>query len=350
MNEKVKRWAKWVGYPAFYLLSFIVFLSIVFPYDKLKERIVTSFNAQQKATGAQQELHIDQMGWYWFTGVRAKGIRMVSAPQEPGKPPAEIHIDEARIKVGLFAALVGKRDVNFHLEALGGTVDGEYQESKEERSVDVTLDGVHLDQIDALSQLIGLPVQGTIAGTVKLVMPEGKASKGSGTIDLEGTDVAIGDGKAKLKGALEMPKLVVGALTFTAEAKDGVLKITKFSAGGKDLELSGDGKVQMRELANESSLDVDLKFKINDAFRGKSEVTKNLFGAPGSPKGGDVELFVPEMKSAKRPDGFYAFHVRGLLGHLSFEPQPSYGGPGGVPRMGNPTMGNPTMGGMPRFP
>ncbi len=349
MTEQMKRWAKWVGYPTFYLLSFALFLSLVFPYDKLKERIVTSFNAQQKAAGAQQELHIDTMGWYWFTGVRAKGIRLVSAPQEPGKPPAEIHIDEARIKMGLFASLVGKRDVTFHLDALGGTIDGEYQESKDERDVDVTLDGVHLDQVDALSQAIGLPVQGTIAGTIKLQMPEGKASKGNGTIDLEGTDVAIGDGKAKLKGALEMPKLVVGALTFNAEAKDGVLKITKFSAGGKDLELNGEGKVQMRELANESSLDVNLKFKINDAFRGKSEITKNLFGAPGSPKGGDIELFVPEMKRAKRPDGFYSFQVRGLLGHLQFQPMPNFvepGGGGAAGAAGRP----PRMGATPRFP
>ena len=330
MKERLQKWAPRVGFPLFYVLSFILFLSLVFPYDKLRDRIVFAFNAQQKATGAQQELAIDEMGWYWFTGVRAKGIRLTSSPQEPGKPPTEIRVDDARIKLSLLGLMIGRKDVTFRLETLGGVVDGEFEEKGKDRQVDVTLDGVELTQVDALTQLLGLPVEGRISGTISIVLPEGKASKGTGTVNLEGTDVAIGDGKAKLKGALEMPKLAVGTFTFNAEAKEGVLKVTKLSAGGKDLELSGDGKVQMRELATESTLDINMKFKINDGFRGKSDITKSLFGAPGSPKGGDVELFVPEMKRAKRPDGFYAFHLRGLLGKPQFEPQGGATSPGGA--------------------
>ena len=76
---------------------------------------------------------------------------------------------------------------------------------------------------------------------------------------------------------------------YKRQAKEGVLKLTKLSAGGKDLELSGDGKVQMRDLASESTTDLSLKFKINDSYRSKSKLTEALFGAPGSTKGGDVD-------------------------------------------------------------
>ncbi len=329
-KDRLRKWAPRIGFPLFYLVSFLMFLTIVFPYDALRVRIVTTFNAQQRAAGAQQQLAIDEMGWWWFTGVRAKGIRLTSAAAEPGKPPTEIRIDDAKVRISLLGLLIGRKDVTFKLEMLGGVVDGEYEERGKDRYVDVNLDGVELKQLDVLTQTIGLPVEGRISGNIDLVMPEGKASKGNGTVNLEATDVAIGDGKAKLRGALEMPKLKVGTLTFTAEAKEGVLKITKFGAGGSDLELNGDGKVQMRELANESTLDINLKFKINDGYRGKSDITKSLFGAPGSPKGGDVELFVPEMKKAKRTDGFYAFHVRGLLAKPGFDPQGSAGGGAGA--------------------
>jgi len=81
VKERLQKWAPRVGFPLFYVFSFVLFLSLVFPYDKLRDRIVFTFNAQQKATGAQQELAIDEMGWYWFTGVRAKG--------EPAKEKAE---------------------------------------------------------------------------------------------------------------------------------------------------------------------------------------------------------------------------------------------------------------------
>ena len=336
LKDRLRKWGPRIGFPIFYLVTFLLFLTVVFPYDALRVRIVTTFNAQQRAAGAQQQLAIDEMGWYWFTGVRAKGIRLTSAPQEPGKPPTEIRIDDAKIRISILGLLLGRRDVTFRLETLGGVVDGEYEERGKDRNDEVNLDGVELKQVDALTQALGLPVEGHISGNITLAMPEGKASKGSGTVTLEATDVAIGDGKAKLKGALEMPKLSVGTLTFNAEAKDGVLKVTKFSAGGKDLELNGDGKVQMRELATESNLDINLKFKINDGFRGKSDITKSLFGAPGSPKGGDVELFVPEMKKAKRSDGFYAFHVRGLLGKPGFEPQGTAGGASPTTAFGNP--------------
>jgi type II secretion system protein N len=151
-------------------------------------------------------------------------------------------------------------------------------------------------------------------------MPEGKASKGSGNVDLKVDGTAIGDGKAKIKGTLALPRLVVGDLKFVAEAKEGILRITSFGAGGKDIELSGDGRIQMRELATESVCDVNVKFKINDAYRGKDDKTKALFGAPGSNAPALFELADAKVREAKQPDGFYAFHVRGLLGRPDFAP------------------------------
>ena len=331
-KEWLRKYGKWIGYPLFYLFTFVLFLRLVFPYEKLRDRIVYGFNAQQRSGPAQQQLQIDEVRGYWLTGVRITGIRLFSAPTEPGKPPSEMKIDEARLKVGILAAIFGRTSASFQVDAMGGEIDGSYDESSKERAVEVELDGVELKNLDALTQMIGLPVEGRAHGTISLTMPEGKASKGSGTVNLEVADTAIGDGKAKLKSALDWPKLAVGQLTFTAEAKDGVLKVTKFSAGGKDLELSGDGKVQMRDLSTESGLDINLKFKINDGYRGKSEMTKALFGAPGSPKGGDLDRFVPEMRTAHRSDGFYAFRIQGLLGHPRFEPQS--GAEGRVPSEG----------------
>jgi type II secretion system protein N len=332
-KERWKKWLRWALYPLAYLVVFLLAFSLLFPYETLRSAIVTQFNAQQRAAASPQELTIDELGWYWFTGVRAKGVRLASPAPEPGKPPTEIAVDEATIRVSLLGLLIGRRTVSFHLSMLGGVVDGSFEQRGKDRSVDVALDGVDLKKVDLITQTIGLPVEGKAYGTIKVELPEGKASKGTGTVNLEIRDVAIGDGKAKLKGALEWPKMGVGTLTFEAEAKEGVLKVTKFGAQGKDLELSGDGRVQMREIANESTLDVQVKFKIADAYRGKSDITRSLFGAPGSAKGGDVELFVPEMRQAKRSDGFYAFHVGGLLGRPRFEPQGTQGAGSAIPGM-----------------
>ena len=49
-------------------------------FQKLKERLVGQFNATQQRSQAQQELQIDSLESWWLTGIKAKGIRLLSAP------------------------------------------------------------------------------------------------------------------------------------------------------------------------------------------------------------------------------------------------------------------------------
>ncbi len=338
MKERLKKWAPRVAFPFFYVLCFLVFVSWTFPYEKLKERIVVTFNAQQRATNGSQELQIDEMTSYWVTGVEAKGIHILTAPTEPGKGPGDLKIDQARARISIFGLLVGNKDVSFKLDAFGGSVDGYFDDKGKERAVEVNLEGVELGQIDPVTQLLGLPIEGKITGKIKLTMPEGKAAKGNGVIELEAQDVAVGDGKTKIKGTLALPRLTVGTLSISAEAREGVIKVTKLAAGGKDLELAGDGRIQMRELATDSGMDVNLRFKVNDGYRTKNDVTKSLFGAPGSNAPALFELADPKVKQSKRPDGFYGWHLRGTLGRPDFVPSPLGGGAtvGGQPVKGLP--------------
>jgi type II secretion system protein N len=157
---------------------------------------------------------------------------------------------------------------------------------------------------------------------VHLTIPEGKASKGVGSIALEIKDAAVGDGKAKIKNALALPRVNIGTLTFAAEAKDGVLKITKFVAGGSDLDVQGEGRITMRELATDSLLDLQIRFRINDAYRAKSDLTKTLFGAPGSTAPSLFDMADPKIKQSKRPDGFYGWSFRGALSRPEISPAP----------------------------
>jgi hypothetical protein len=121
--------------------------------------------------------------------------------------------------------------------------------------------------------------------------------------------------------------MTLGTLTLAAEAKDGVLKIGKLFASGKDLDLQGEGRIAMRDVALSSTADMTARFRINDAYRTKSDVTKSLFGAPGSTTPPLFELADPKIKQAKRPDGSYGWNLRGQLAHLDFTPAPAAGKP-----------------------
>ena len=93
----------------------------------------------------------------------------------------------------------------------------------------------------------------------------------------------------------------------------------------------------MRELAADSAMDINLKFKVNDGYRTKSDVTKSLFGAPGSNAPALFELADAKVKQSKRPDGFYGFHLRGTLGRPDFAAAPG----GGSTMSGSPVKGLP---------
>lgn len=309
-----------VGYPLFYFVCLCVFASITFPYGKLKERLVAGFNAQQRDSNGKEELQIDDMSGYWLSGVRVKGLRLLTASAEPGKPPSRIQVDEATARYALLPPLLGGSDVSFDAYAFGGEVSGTYDVHGADKAIDVTLDAIDVGELTPLVQLLGVPLQGKLSGTVRLTMPEGKASKASGVVSLEAKDVAVGDGKAKIKGALALPKLEIGTLTFAAEAKEGTLRITKLVAGGKDVEVQGEGRITMRDPTTDSLCDAQARFKINDAYRNKSDITKSLFGTPGSNVPALFELADPKVKQSKRADGFYVWTLRGPLGHIEFIP------------------------------
>lgn len=328
-KERLKRIAPKLGYPVFYLFCLVIFLSWTFPYEKLKDRIITQFNAQQKTSSQPQELQIDDLDSHFLTGVKATGVRLISPSKEAGKSPSVLSIEEARARISLLGLLIGNKDVSFRLDAFDGVIKGSFDDSGKARDIDLTFDGVDVGRIDTIAANIGFPLDGKLFGTIKLNLPEGKASKGNGTIALEVRDLNAGNQKElPIKtpmGAFSLPRLKVGNLTINGEAKDGVLKLSKIAAAGGDVDVNGDGKVQMREVATEAHLDVNLKFKINDSYRNKNDKTKLLFGAPGSKEKPMLEMD-PKMGRAKTSDGFYALRVGGTLAKPDVQP-----GSGGMP-------------------
>jgi type II secretion system protein N len=326
MKERLKALAPKVGLPLFYLFCLVVFARWTFPYEKLKDRVVLTFNQQQRETNGQQELKIDTLGPSWLTGMSAKGVRLLGPPPEPGKPPSELKVDEVRGSISLLGLLFGGTDVSVRVDGFGGVIKGELDESAKERKVELSLDSLNLGLVPPVIQALGVPAEGSLGGVVKLTMPDAKASKATGTISIDAEDVAIGDGKAKLKGVLALPRLVVGALSIAGEAKDGVLRISKLTAGGRDVDIQGEGRIQLREALGESLCDLNVRFKINDAYRSKNDTTKSLFGAPGSTMPALFELD-PRVKQSKRSDGFYGWRVHGPVSHPDVDPAPFAGPP-----------------------
>lgn len=335
-DPRVKRILRWTLYPLFYLFLLVVFLFWTFPYDRLKERVIAEFNARQPA-GPATRLEIDELSSYWVSGIEAEGLRLVSPPTKPaedGKPAPEnvVTIDDMHARLSLLSYLFGTTNVNFGANAFGGELSGFSKQSSEAAEFRLNLDGVNLGQLPMLADIVELPLGGALSGEVSFLLPEGKFSKADGKIELAGVDVTVGDGKAKLKGAIALPTVNAGELVILAEASEGRLKIEKFTIEGKDLQLVADGQIRLRDPFNTSLLELTVRFKFSDAYRNKNDTTRSLLGAPGSTMPALFEMD-PKVKRAKRSDGFYGWRVSGPLARPTFSPAPlDTGASGRAPR------------------
>lgn len=343
MSPRLRKILLWVLFPVFYLVSFLFFAYLTFPFDSLRDRIVVAFAEDQRKTGGDARLEIDGISSYWFSGVEARGVRMISAPavKEDGSKaaPSQFEIDRATGRVALLPLLIGRVQINFSADLLGGTLSGSTRKSGEDRTLEIELEDLAVGEIGPLAEMIGLPLTGRLGGTVDLTLPEGKLSKATGSIELLLQDLSVGDGKTKIKDTIALPRMVVGDLEMACDIAEGRVTITKLAAGGSDLDFSADGKLTLRDKFAESQADIYLKFKFSDKYKAKDEKTKALFGAPGSNAPALFEIADPRIRQSKRPDGFYSWRAWGLLRTLRFDPAPAGGaapsrgqpgGPGGI--------------------
>jgi len=334
MSAKTKQILRWVGYGAFYLGALLLFSYLTFPFDRLRTRIQAEFNASQ--TGPNPlTLRLGHLTSYWFSGVRADDVQLIAPPSptptDDGKPskPKVMRIDSLHARVSLLRLLFGTVHVNFSADAFGGEISGFTSDADGGRKLSLDIEDLGLADAPLLADMLGLPVGGQLAGHVEFLLPEAKLSKAEGKVDLKFAGLSVGDGKTKVLNAIALPKVEVGDLTLKATAVAGGLKIDQLSAAGKDLDLVGDGSVRLRDSFDQSVLSMNARFKFNDRFTNKDDMTRGLFGAPGSSVPGLFDL-VPQNKHAKRPDGFYGWRVSGTFSHPSFLPAASAADLGGT--------------------
>jgi type II secretion system protein N len=345
MKANAKRWVGYLGYPTIYFLMLGLFARVTFPYNQVRDRLVTEFNAKQSSSGMR--LEIGDMSGYWLSGIEAEQVKLTrsittdlssTATAEEQKPKITV-IDELYGSVSLFRLLFGKVAGSFGATIQSGEIEGTFSSSDAEQSLDVKLSKVGVGDIPILSDLAGLPLKGTVDGQVEITLPEKNPSKAEGKIELDLTGLAAGDGKSKILKVIALPELKVGSLKLAATITEGRVKLDSATAKGPDFEMVMDGNVRLREPMTSSMLDLGMRFKFLDSYKNKNDITKGLFGTAGVP--GLFEMD-EKVRRAKREDGFYGWRVVGTLEQPLFEPNPAgtAGGARGAARLNSARRGS----------
>ncbi|MGZ3419265.1 MAG: type II secretion system protein GspN [Polyangiales bacterium] len=332
VREKLRTYGPWVGYASFFFFALLVFIYWSFPYDRVRDRIIAEFEHSQKSTpGApKQVLSIGRLEPSWFTGVVLKDVTLTSYPADPSKNPSILRADEIRARVSFGSLFSAAKDVTFSIKGLGGTIDGSITHKltanptpsagkaagpKYDRTIKMDLDNVALGELTPVRDAIGTAVGGTLKGSIDITYGETRIDKANGTIALEVENFWVSDGKTPFKvpalkavfGSedITLPQIYIGNLPVQIAVKNGVARIEKMEGKGKDLDLSAGGQITLRENAADSDMNLTLQFKFNDQYKKKGDSTAGLLLLLDSE---------PKLRASKRPDGFYALRVVGLLG------------------------------------
>jgi type II secretion system protein N len=331
---------RWAGYALAYLFAFVFFAYLSFPYERLKQFVVSKYNSSQ--VGATPDhLEIASLGWSWrFPGVVAKGVRLSVGMPAPSSTlagadatapdadhaaatPHALEADQLYISMSTLALLGGARSVSFGARALGGEISGSARDSSTGRRLSLDLDGINPGGIPQLAAAIGLPLSGRLSGHIAVDLPEDNVLKAEGSVDLAAEDLVIGDGKAKIQGAIALPELHMGQFKLKAGISAGRLKFDECSAQGRDLDLSLTGGLRLRKRLETSVAEMDLKFSFSDKYKTQGDLTKALFGQPDSKIPGLFDTATSTML-AKQEDGSYAASLYGPFDRL--KPRPAVGG------------------------
>ncbi|MEY2935142.1 MAG: hypothetical protein RL033_5891 [Pseudomonadota bacterium] len=328
------RQLRWVAYGLAYLFTFIVFAYLSFPYERLRQHLVSTYNASQLGPNPDR-LEVDSLTWSWrFPGVVAKGVRLtigseakattdltVEASSEtlPPLPPPVLAVDELYVSFSPLSLLSGARAASFGAQALGGEVSGWARDSADLRRLELQLDGINPGAIPQVAAAIGLPISGKVSGSIAVDLPEHNLMKAEGTIDLAAEDLILGDGKAKIQNMIALPELHMGAFTLKGGITAGRVKFDECAAHGKDMDLSLTGGLRLRQRLEGSLAELELKFSFSEKYKTQSDITKALFGQPDSKIPGLFDSATKGLLS-KQADGSYAARLYGPFSRLRPKP------------------------------
>jgi type II secretion system protein N len=303
LRDKVLLGVLYVGFFAF---VFIMAMYWTFPYDRLRDFIATKLSAPEGSTSGTS-LEIGELAPAGFGGVRVRDFTYTQTGVNTDTPPQTLHLSEVTAKVSLLPLIFGNQKVALQARAGDGTLEGNFERNSEAQKL--TAEFTALDLADmGLGSWLTLPLKGRLSGNVDLQVPT-DPTKATGSVTLDIAGLHVSDGKAKLKPpgmmvGLTLDEIDAGKLALNITVRDGTATVSRLSADGKDMKLSGKGNIRLADPLKRSRPDLDLDVTFNDAYKNKSDRTKAMF---------ELLAMQPDFQRATTPEGTMRVHVGGTF-------------------------------------
>ena len=303
----MKRFARIFSLVALFLVSFVVFSYLTFPYEVLKEAIATKLSE-----GTGQTIRIGDMGPKLPIGIEAENVTVIPS-QGPG-----INIDKIVARIGILSLLIGKFNATAAVETGGGTADLDINfsifdlinqevvpEDLSFQAVNFPLDGIATYGISMAAN--GPGANPMVAPLLSAIGVTGKLT-GDLNLDLDTTNPTLSSGQLELRllnSSLRLSDKALGfkdqnfsKALFKADVKNGQLVVDKESGLVADeLFIDLNGRIKLDKYIARSETEIDVAIRLAGAL-------KNEFG------------FIIDAATGSLKDGQMILKLRGPLGSL----------------------------------
>jgi type II secretion system protein N len=300
-SRKILRYA---GFALLALVTFVFAFQAVFPFQRVKDRIIDALSDKYDVSIASIERGFIPGRMY----IHAITVR--TRPTKSDEVASTLYVEQLEVDLGILALLRGAVSVKLDAKIGVGRIHGTVALSKTNTSVD--LDGSDLPSGSLpMREVIGLPMTGKLRFAVELELPNEKAktgnkvgpnwAKAAGFLEVACPSACVvGDGKTKLKpklknqrqqamaeGGIDFGKVNIDSLVARLEIKNGKADITRFDAKSGDGSAKLELDVALNQDINSSLVSGCLRFNGTDALLKREPKTFSAISLTGAPLGPD---------------------------------------------------------------
>ena len=265
--------------------SFIFFFRLTFPFDALKDSLVSSLEKQLSLEVEIQELNPR----FFLNGITVKGLTL----QNQEDLPPLLSVDRLKASLSLFSLISRTLSVGFHTTLYGGHIKGKVKKKSTDISLEALWQDLDISRYPLPFRTAFLQLRGLLNGNIDLSMNGTRIKNAEGSSSFLITGGVIE--KLEIMG-FKLPEISFSKVTGDLDIKGEKVTLKTFHMEGEDLEIFLDGKITLRERQLSSSL-LNLKGKAKP-----SDQLANQFGP--------ILSYLNDKKTA---DGFYEFSISGMI-------------------------------------
>ncbi len=320
-------------YSVWFFFVFFVSVYLSLPLDQVKPKGVDAVEVQLGRDspvkvgrhGTNPEFSLGKLKPWRLSGAEATRVHVQLASRN-ADPGVAFDFDEVRVRAGILSLLTDELEVTFDIELYDGNASGTVLLDKEAvlsgkagvgalRAIDAEITGVKLDKFGPLLAKLGVPVTGSIDGTIDLHLGAEPNNEGEGSIDLKVSRVTLGPGELKVYGPIttDIPLIDVGELVVKLPIKEGKGKTEAFDLEGRDGNAKAELELTLSKRLDSSRMDMTGSFLISEKFLKDNPKFQGALG------------FLPGVDKAKDGEGRIHFLVAGNVSN----PKPSLSTNGG---------------------